>query len=78
MTAASDELVEKGRGVSIVKAAARLGLRFRPRGVEHPRPCAVKGGKDRFFLQHAEEQLELPRLRTGRPRRWTRGWRGDP
>lgn len=40
--------VEEARGISIREAAERLNLTFSPKGDEHPQPCPVSGGVDRF------------------------------
>jgi len=46
--------VEEARGVSIKEAAERLNLAFSPRGDEHPQPCPVSGGTDRFSFNTAK------------------------
>ncbi|APH71433.1 primase-helicase zinc-binding domain-containing protein [Aquibium oceanicum] len=54
MTAATDELIEAARAVTIADAAERLGLAFARRGQEHPQPCPACGGRDRFSFNTAK------------------------
>ncbi|MCG6115087.1 MAG: P4 alpha zinc-binding domain-containing protein [Mesorhizobium sp.] len=48
MTTEIDAFIEDARAVTIEAAARLLGLAFKARGEEHPQPCPVSGGKDRF------------------------------
>lgn len=43
-----EAFVEEARAVTIKDAAERLGLRLSKTGQEHPQPCPVSGGTDRF------------------------------
>lgn len=45
--------IEDARAISIQEAAERLHLSFAKSGTEHPQPCPVSGGKDRFSFNTA-------------------------
>ncbi|MGY6709725.1 MAG: DUF7146 domain-containing protein [Rhizobiaceae bacterium] len=48
MTTEIDAFIEDARAVTIGAAAKILGLTFKRQAEEHPQPCPVSGGKDRF------------------------------
>ncbi|NMG39825.1 P4 alpha zinc-binding domain-containing protein [Chelativorans sp. ZYF759] len=48
MTDEIKEFIEDARAVSVGAAAKLLDLAFKAAGDEHPQPCPVSGGKDRF------------------------------
>ncbi|MFN4098167.1 MAG: primase-helicase zinc-binding domain-containing protein [Pararhodobacter sp.] len=54
MTTEIDSFIEDARAVSIGAAAKLLKLDFKPSGNEHPQPCPVSGGKDRFSFNTAK------------------------
>jgi rubredoxin len=65
MTCASDELIEAARSLSIAEAAIALNLAFKVRGAEHPQPCPVSGGKDRFSFNTVKNQWHCRHCGTG-------------
>lgn len=54
MSAEIDSFIEDARAVSIGAAARLLRLDFKASGNEHPQPCPVSGGKDRFSFNTAK------------------------